>query len=413
LNTTQHASKRSEAIILFLFSPVISLITAFRNHRQPWGKNIVWAFVVFFGYNFIVSGLMDSTRYSARLLELSQNNIGGIQDFFNLIYEKDTGYVDILEPIITFILSRFTTDSRVLFAVFGFVFGYFYSRNLWFLLSYANGKLRREALPFLIVAALVIAIWQINGFRFWTAAHVFIFGIFTLLSQGKIKGFVISAASLFVHFSFILPVLLLLLYMIVGNRLVIFMILYFSSFFITQVRPEALKSYTVNVPEVFQERTQAYTNKEYIIEFGKLNKTANWYVEGRIIAIHYAVNLLFLIIFFRYRSQISVNRILVGMLCFGLLLAAAANLLSQIPSMTRFQMVSDVILFSFLFLFVQNIKHRVFPGWAYLPFLLAAILYLVVEIRVGFETTGLLTVLGNPIIAPFLPNEFPLIDFFK
>jgi hypothetical protein len=410
---TRQGLDRLGITILFLFSPLISLVVALRNYKVPWSKNLLWAFTIFFGFTFVVSNQMDSTRYSASLIRMANQPIGNLADFLSLIYEKETGYVDVLQPLLTFVVSRFTDNSRVLFAVFGVVFGFFYSRNLWFLFSHIQNKIKREALPFLLLAALVVAIWQINGFRFWTATHVFIFGVFTLLNKSKINGFAISAASLFIHFSFILPLLLLLLYMLVGNRLVIFIILYFTSFFITQVQPDVLKAYTNQVPEVFQERSRAYTDEKYIKERVKLNQKVNWYVTGRIIAIHYSINLLLVFLFFRYRAQISTDRILVGMLCFGLLLATGTNLLSQVPSMVRFQMVSDVILFSFFFLFVQQVKQNVFPKWAYIPFLLSAVLFIVVEIRVGFETTSLLTILGNPIVAPFLPNDFPLINFFK
>jgi hypothetical protein len=410
---TRQGLDRMGITALFFFSPIISLVVALNNFKVSWSKNLVWAFVVFFGFTFVVSNQMDSTRYSDSLVRMAKLPIGNLANFLSLIYEKETGYVDVLQPLLTFIVSRFTDNSRVLFAVFGFVFGFFYSRNLWFLFSFVEGKLKREAIPFLLLAALVIAIWQINGFRFWTAAHVFVFGIFTLLTKGKIKGLVLCSTSLLIHFSFILPVLLTFIYLLAGNRLVIFMILYFASFFITQVRPEALKSYSGKIPEVFQERTEAYTSEKYIKERGKLNQQANWYVEGRVIAIHYSINLLLAVLFFRYKTKISSNKIAAGMLCFGLLLATVTNLLSQVPSMLRFQMVSDIILFSFFFLFVQQEKRNVFPQWVYIPFLLSAILYLVVEIRIGFETASLLTVLGNPLIAPFLSNDYPLIDFFK
>jgi hypothetical protein len=125
------------------------------------------------------------------------------------------------------------------------------------------------------------------------------------------------------------------------------------------------------------------------------------------------MNLLLIVLLIKHRRGISSNRLVAGMLSYGLLLATATNMLSQVPSVLRFQMVSDVILFSSFFLFVQFQPVRVFPRLIYLLFLGAAALFLVVEIRVGFETTSLLTVLGNPLVAPFLPNDFPLISFFK
>jgi hypothetical protein len=406
-------SRRSEAIILFLCSPLLSLILAFRNHRASWAKNVMWLFVAFFGYTFFVSSAMDSSRYSERLAYLSRQQAGSIPEFLSLIYEKETGYVDILEPLITFTLSRFTEDSRILFAIFGFIFGYFYSRNLWFLFDYVDGKIKRESLPFLLLVAFVIAIWQVNGFRFWTAAHIFIFGLLTIHSGKLSKGVIIAISTIFVHFSFALPLLLLVFHLLVGNRLIIFFGIYFFSFFVSEINPTALQQYANNIPEVFQDRTKGYSNEEYRKKILKTYETANWYVTLRFTALHYSLNILLAILFFRNRKLISNDAILIGLFCFALLLTSTTNLVRSVHSMGRFQAVADVIMFSFLFILIQRNSFRIFPRWASLSFLAAAILYIVVEIRIGFDTVSLLTVLGNPIIAPFLPNDFPLINFFK
>jgi hypothetical protein len=405
----------TDAAILFIFSPAIALIVALRNHNLSWVKNLIWVFTIYFGYTFVVGEQMDSLRYGQGLVLMARQQVGSLADFFSLIYQKETGYVDVLQPLLTFLVSRITTNSRILFAVFGFVFGYFYSRNVSFLFSYVDGKFKREALPFLILAALVIAIWQINGFRFWTAAHVFILGLFTAFKKdtSKVKGILICCSSIFIHFSFALPVLLFFLLLMVGNRLVIFFAIYTASFFITQISPQLLRGGGSFVPAIFQERTEGYTNEEYVKGRKQLLVTANWYVEGRNIAIRYTINLLLIVLFFRYRLLIQSSKMWTALLSYFLLLTTGINLLTEVASIARFELVANVILFSFLFVFTQNFRQRVFPLWSYLPFLGAAMLYIVVEIRIGFETTSLLTVLGNPLIAPFLSNDFPLINFFK
>jgi hypothetical protein len=409
----QVTQKRNEVLLLFLFSPLLSLTIAFRNYRSAWAKNIVWLFIIFFGYTFVMFGQMDSTRYAERLVILSNQNVGSIADFLSLIYEKETNYVDVLEPLVTFIVSRFTDNGRILFAVFGFIFGYFYSRNLWFLFSFVEGKIKRESLPFLVLAAFVIAIWQVNGFRFWTAAHIFIFGFFTL-HHGKFwKGLIIAATALFVHFSFALPFLLLIIHLLVGNRLIIFFGLYFVSFFVSEVNPVAIQGFTKNIPEVFQDRAKGYTSEEYRKEILKTYETANWYVTARYTALRYAINLLLIILFFRYQNQIISDPMFLALLCFALLLTSGTNLTRSVHSMGRFQAVADMIMFSFLFLFTQRYRFKIFPRLVSISFLGAAALYVIVEIRIGFDTISLLTVLGNPIIAPFLSNDFPLINFFK
>lgn len=406
-------NRRIATFLLFLLSPIASLVSSLRNFREPWAKNVLWLFVVFFGYTFVVTGFMDSARYSQRLAEMAEHGVGDVQDLFSLIYQKDKGYVDILEPLVTFTLSRFTSNSRILFAVFGLIFGYFYSRNLWFLFSRVKEKIRAEALPFLVLAALVIAIWQINGFRFWTAAHIFIFGIIHIHRGRVFKGYLFAFLSIFVHFSFVFAFGLALLHLVLGNRVMVLYVLYFVSFFISEIKPEAIRGYAAFVPDVFQERADGYTNEEYREGIEKTYETANWYVTMRYIALRYSLNLVLLFIFYRYRKSLISDRTISGLVCFALLLASAVNLVKSVPSMLRFQFVSDFIMFSALFLLIQSFDRRVLPLMVRLPFWCAAGLYIIVEIRIGFETTSLLAILGNPLVAPFLPNALPLISFFK
>src|SRR5690606_18985217 len=103
-------------------------------------------------------------------------------------------------------------------------------------------------------------------------AHVFFFGLFNLFSERKIKGFVFCTCSIFVHFSFVLPLAILIVHLIVGNRLSITFLFYFSSFFVAQVTPDLLKNYTGFLPVVFQERSDKYTSEAYLEARRKLEQ---------------------------------------------------------------------------------------------------------------------------------------------
>jgi hypothetical protein len=400
--------------VLFLLYPLAALVSSLRNFRVAKSKNIVWLFIVFYGFTFVFSNEnLDSDRYKNNLKYMASQQATSFGDFVSLLYSDDTNYVDVAQPLLTFLLSRFTADARILFALFGLVFGFFYSRNLWFLFSFIRDEIRPKAIPLLVLAAFMVAIWQINGFRFWTAAHIFIFGLF-FISQGKrSRGVLISASSIFMHFSFFLPVAVLFIYVFIGNRFVVCTALYFISFFIAQVSPESVKAYSKSLPTVFQERTSTYITEEYVKFRTKENVNRNWYLDGRVLALSYSINVLLLIILLKYRKNVA--RISEAGVFFvtGLLLASFANIFGGIPSIIRFQTVASLCLIIALFILVQSSEKPVFSKWVFAPFVVAACLYLVVELRIGFDTLGLLTLIGNPFIAAFVPNDTPLIWYIK
>ena len=126
------------AWILFFINPFSATIIAFVNYRSAFAKNILWLFVVYYGFTIVISDEgMDANRYRNNFIALTSNKISA-KDFVDLLYQEETEYVDVAQPLITFFVSRLTKDPRILFAVFGLVFGYFYSRNIWFLLERAG-----------------------------------------------------------------------------------------------------------------------------------------------------------------------------------------------------------------------------------------------------------------------------------
>lgn len=401
---------------LFWIFPLAALVSALRNFKVPKSKNIVWLFIVFYGFTFVFSSKeLDSDRYVKDLKVFHQSQVSDLSGFGKLLYSTETNYVDVLQPFITFLVSRFTDNGRILFAVFGVVFGFFYTRNLWFLFSVVKSRLRREAIPFLVLFAFVIAIWQINGFRFWTAAHVFIYGFFLWLQGRKVRGGTFCVISVFVHFSFIFLVLIMSLYVLVGNRLVWLFLIYISSFLVTQLSLDVFKPVSDAMPAAFQERSDRYTSDVYLKALNKTRKErpGNWYVRGRIVALSYCLNILLTFLMVWHRKTLKDNRFVLQSLSFGLLMASTLNLISALPSSGRFYFVFYMLVLAALFVLVQTVDKPVIPQWLMVPALLITIFYVTVEIRVGFDTTGIFTIVGNPMIAPFVEHDTALISYIK
>ena len=119
-------------LVFFLIWPFGALIRALRHFRAPQTKTIIWLFCIFFGFVFVipenVPGAADSARYARQLIE-AHNQPLSWSYFLSMLYAEG-GFVDIYQPFVTWLVAIFTDNPRILMAIFGAVFGFFYAQNL-------------------------------------------------------------------------------------------------------------------------------------------------------------------------------------------------------------------------------------------------------------------------------------------
>lgn len=403
------------SILIFLLSPFFALVMALKNFRSSWAKNILWAFVVFYGYTFVINNEgMDSSRYRDRFLSLNTEEVT-ISNFTNYLYDEETQILDIVQPVTSFIVSRFTDNYHILFAVFGLIFGYFYSRNIWYLLERTGFKLEKLNILVIITFAVVVGFWEINGFRFWTAAHVFFYGALPLIWEGKKKYVWIGLLSVFVHFSFIFPVAILLLYMLLGNNAKLFFWIFIASFFIVEIKLEAVGNILQSVlPDILQSKVGDFTNIEYaenvMNKRGERSLHANLYNQ----ALKFAVVGILIMIYTNLKKNLTKENVSIyNLFNFCLLFLAVANMASFIPAVGRFVRVGNLFAMALLFFYIQFVPHdgkirR--TAFAWIPMLL---FYSIMAFRVGTETIGYLTIMGNPLVMSFIESDTALIEIIK
>jgi hypothetical protein len=92
---------------------------------------------------------------------------------------------------------------------------------------------------------------------------------------------------------------------------------------------------------------------------------------------------------------------------------AGSFFVNDIPSMDRFLRVSYFFALAFgLLLLTSNIDSVMF--WRLSKFMTWPIyLYIIVEVRTGFDTIGIITVVGNIIFIPFMEENIALIELIK
>ncbi len=400
--------------VFFLFSPFIGLIQAIKHHRESWARNSVWLFVIFYGYTMCRPEIMDSSRYVTKLQELHNTPLSW-DVFIANFYSDESGAVDIYQPLITYLLSLFTDNGNILFAVFGILFGYFYSRNIWLILDLSkNQKFTRTMIALVVAFCCVIGFWSLNGVRMWTAAHMFFYGAFLLLVHGNRKGIVIAILSILVHFSFMLPVGILLLFYFIKIPWRILYFFFISSFFISSLNIDSIRTRLESIaPDFLLPRVKSYTSDEYVETISDLNATGNWYITYYSISISWYIMILFTIIYFSKGKKFNTyNKSFSNLFGFSLLFLSVGNITSLLPSGNRYLMVAQLFATALLYFYYAVYDNKEYKKWA-LFFSPLLYFFIIVSIRMSFDTISLMTVITNPILATIIDLPIPLIDLIK
>lgn len=249
----------------YLVFPFFSFLMVLKNYRAPWFKNALWLFVIFYGFSMSFVETIDAYVYKSTF-EDSANIFRGFDSILDVFNTSKTGRIDFANSIINYSLSFFTDNYHYLFAIYGLIFGFFYSRNIDFILKQVNIQNQHLVLGLILFLSFFIGFWNINGFRFWTACHIFVYGIINYIYfKRKFKGLLFILISITFHLSFVLPASIFVLskYLPTNFRLYIAMIL-----FLTLYNPlsnlsaiqSTLKEYVSN--EQIETKIDVYTSDE-------------------------------------------------------------------------------------------------------------------------------------------------------
>ena len=405
--------------LLFFIYPFFSLYVAFKNYTRPYAKNIFWAFCVFYGFTFAIGSenvTSDISRYLEELQYLHTQYFMSISDA--IIYFKQSGEIDMLNTAIAFLLSRFTDSLPMLTMIYALIFGFFLSRNIWYVFKFLEGKISLLTKLLLLGLILIIPIWFINGFRMWTAFHVFMYGLLPFIFENKKNNFFFIFLSFLIHFSFAIPITVFFFYWIVGNRINLFFLLFIISSFVSEINVNFFNNYfEIFLPEVVLERTYAYRNEQSVKKVRELReKSTNtvWYLKWKGKLLRWSFYLLIIYFYLFSDPRIKEKFYWKRLFSINLLFFTLANIISNLPSGGRFVNLYLYLSFIMAIMYLNQIKNDY--KFRFLIQLLspAFILFIVVSIRIGFYSTSLTAILGNPFLALLgAGNTISLNDLIK
>lgn len=422
----QTNNSRVTAFLLTILFPLVGLVYTLSHWRESWAKNAFWLACIFLGAVFIylpngaILGIgHDGGVYALKLMEMhnSSASLGSIL----ALYLTEMDMMDLYFPIVGYLVSRFTDNGHVLFTVFAFVFGYFYSRNMWYVLERLPSKKIGALFILIILFFLINPITNINGVRYNTAVHIYVFALMPyLLEKDKSKLWWLIAVPL-VHFSFLYVVILAVAYVLitfrqnpvgrlyVGFAFVVFVVsLFINSMNLSSVN-QVLADYS---PESYEERIDMYVNQDVADLRAEKESMTNWYVGASGVIKNWSYSILLLLMYTSLKRNFK-NGQYNSIYTYALLFGAFANIMSLIPSGVRFQMVSQMFMVSLILLIAMRVSSNDFFRKALSFALIPLIIPMVVDIRKLFDFYSVTAIFGNFITAFFWENNVPLIELIK
>lgn len=408
-------------ISLAILWPFGALISALRNWRQPWAMNVFWVVCIYLGAiqiyhpeGTILGTGADGGRYVLQLIEMHNGSRGLLEQIaFNFANRLGMDYYQI---ILTWFVSLFTENGHVLFACFAAVFGFFYSRNMWYVLNRLSGINNITIFAFVILLFLTCPIWQINGVRMWTAAHIFMYALLPYMWEGDKRRLYWLIAVPFVHFSYLYFVILSVVFVLLPERIIIRSTIFrwglISLFSVSLVAGAARIDAVVNLleqysPDSYQNRIETYTSEFSFEHVSEGRKQFNWYVIASENISFWTSNILLLVL----ALKSSVNDKTRRLLYYCLLISAIANISKHIPSGGRFLIIAHLFSFSLIIwqLFERNDLFNKVAAVCAIPLLIT----IVFTIRSGLDYYGISMLCGNFFTALLWDNNVPLINLIK
>lgn len=395
--------------VFFYLQPFFTLIYYLVNFRKPAAKNIMWAFTIFFTMTIAIGIESEGADINAYMEDVKL--MSEFKWSWNELvkYYQESGEIDVFRIFFSYFLSRFTDNGYILLLFFGFIYGYFYSRNMWFILDRVQGKLKSASILLLFCFFLIVPIWYLGGFRFWTATHVFVFGLLPYLFTGKKKTLLWCFLTPFIfHYAYIVPVLILTIYILYGNRIKIYFYFFLLSLLIGEINISPINSIIESyAPQTFVERSSSYRGEEKAesIRAGEVAETKVWYIRYLNKFIHWPLYLLLILLYQRSYKIIKKDIKLLRLFCFTLFLYGFANIFSAFPSGGRYLSFVGLLAISFMVIYIQNnVQEKLITNAVKFtfPFL---ILFIIVKIRTSWFLFSMMTLIGNPFIALFNMGE--------
>lgn len=367
--------KKNESLLslpLFFLWPLGGFLLSLRNIASKYSAVVIVLFCTIFGYAFAFENTSaDSYRIAWVFTKADFSSLSGIY----FVY-LEGGSPDLYKIFCYGLVKMFTDSPKVLYALFGFVFGIFWYQALKLFSKHTQGKSGLYITILFIVFFTLNPVTNINGVRFNTTVWVFFFFTYKYITTNKKKWFYYLSIVPLIHFSFLIGVAIVVLFrifqkMFYRNQKVNKMLyyLFIAAFLLSWV----METNVINLDVIgnlipFKGITKKISmyNSDKMTEIYAQRQAKSLFLKvsgmfSYIIKIYFFLLIIFFWNFFNKLK--NVNIIHNKMLAFIMVFASVSFIASSVPSGARFLIIPyifSIILLLELFLYYPTKKIKKF-----------------------------------------------------
>lgn len=260
-------SRKVWYILLWIFSPIFLLIEGLREQNQELKKYALMLFVIAFGMTLVLTPGVDGDSH---VINVERNYMFMSFDTFlqiagNIItfQGSDIGVKDLFMHCLSFISGAVLGYPRAMFIIVSIIYGYFFIGS--FMVIFRNFS-QTPKTPILIFLVLTLVFTKnvdgIQSLRNWTACWMGIYAFLKYAQNKNFKYLLLIALTPFIHFSYIIISLPLVIIIIFKERPLIYLIIFIISTFTTTIEPEYIKNLQTN--NFFESQVDSYYDDEEI-----------------------------------------------------------------------------------------------------------------------------------------------------
>lgn len=405
-------SERNSVLLVALIFPFFGLFYSFLKRNETWFKNLLWIFVAYSGFVFIYNPIGGTSHDFIRYAEDFQNYAQSDLSFFGIIKNSFVvgGNRDIFMAILMFTVSRFTANPTIFFGVFALIYGFFYSRNIWYLFNNNNTSNQHSfyITILLLFFMLIVPFWGLV--RIWFAIHVFFYGALPFVYKGDKSKLIWVFLTPLIHFSTMFPLSIFLIFLIFGAKQKVYFIFYIVTLFISEIDLDFVRNAVSDLFPYLQSTAEVYTSETYAEVVS--SRTYVWHFKLATMLVKWYFIVMPIISYFYFTKYFKSNVALNRLFSFSFLLYGASNIFALIPSGGRYVFLSRLFM---LFAIVLSFLSKNPPSnyKKYMPLSLMLFYPVIFNVRVGFDYYGLSLFIGNFLTTFFWTDNIPLIDFIK
>lgn len=340
-------------LLTFLLWPFGSLLIALYHYNRKEAHTIFILFTGLYGYLMVAdSAGLDLYRILRSLEVYSGLSTGELFKAVGGIYSQDPeSSVDIYRDLVTFLVSRVTSNGSILTLTFGLIYGWLFVKSISIFIDQINGK--GYVVTLLIFCfSFIFPLDQLAGVRYATAAYLFFAGTIKFLETQDKRYLLLVALTPLIHFAFLSLVVALVMYLILKKRAVFVYIILLVSFILSGL----IEGYVSQTSSLFggaiEQRTNMYLYQKELM--GNNPARLAWYIRYREEYMYYfaiAVLALSRLLFRRLQSTVFAESVFL----ISLLILSLVNFTINIPHAGyRYQFVFIMFVIFYLFLLYIN-----------------------------------------------------------